>query len=214
MSQSKPIKVMIVDDHPVVRNGLVAMLYPFDDLEVVGEADGGREALAKCRESLPDVILMDMLMPDMDGVSTTIAVLDQYPTVKIVVLSSFSDEESVQKALDAGATGYLLKNIPIDTLAGAIRTAYAGQPIIAPEATQSLLQAMAREQQPGHDLSRREREVLALVVEGLSNPEIAKRLSISLATARNHVSACLSKLGAANRAQAAAMAVKYQVTPE
>jgi NarL family two-component system response regulator LiaR len=158
--------------------------------------------------------LMDMLMPDMDGVSTTIAVLDQYPTVKIVVLSSFSDEELVQKALDAGATGYLLKNIPIDTLAEAIRTAYAGQPIFAPEATQSLLQAMAREQQPGHDLSRREREVLALVVEGLSNAEIAKRLSISLATARNHVSACLSKLGAANRAQAAAMAVKYQVTPE
>jgi NarL family two-component system response regulator LiaR len=214
MSQSKPIKVMIVDDHPIVRNGLTAMLYPFDDLEVVGEADGGREALAKCRESLPDVILMDMLMPDMDGVSTTIAVLDQYPTVKIVVLTSFPDEGLVQKALEAGATGYLLKNIPIDTLAEAIRTVYAGQPIFAPEATQSLLQAMAREQQPGHDLSSREREVLALVVEGLSNPEIAKRLSISLATARNHVSACLSKLGAANRAQAAAMAVKYQVTPE
>jgi NarL family two-component system response regulator LiaR len=214
MSQSKPIKVMIVDDHPVVRNGLTAMLYPFDDLEVVGEADSGTETLAKCRESLPDVILMDMLMPEMDGLDTTIAVLDQYPAVRIVVLTSFLEEELVQKALDAGAIGYLLKNVPIDSMAEAIRSAYAGQPALGLEATQALIQARTGHQQPGYDLSERERQVLALVVEGLSNTEIAKQLSISPATARNHVSACLAKLGAANRAQAAALAVEYQLTPK
>ena len=212
MNQAKPIKVLIVDDHPVVRAGLTAMLYPFDDLEVVGEASSGPETLAKCRETLPNVILMDLLMPDMDGLETTIAVLDQYPTVKIVVLTSFPDEGLVQRALDAGATGYLLKNAPIDTLADAIRSAYAGQPTLAPEATQALIQARTHIQQPGHDLSGRERQVLALIVEGLSNTEIAQQLSISPATARNHVSACLSKLGAANRAQAAALAVEHQIT--
>jgi NarL family two-component system response regulator LiaR len=188
MDQSQPIQVMIVDDHPVVRTGLTAMLYPFDDLEVVGEASSGPETLAKCREALPDVILMDLLMPNMDGLETTIAVLDQYPTVKIVILTSFPGE--------------------------ALRLAYAGQPVLAPEATQALIQARTRSQRPGHDLSERERQVLALIVKGLSNAEIAQQLSISPATARNHVSACLSKLGAANRAQAAALAVEYQIAPK
>jgi NarL family two-component system response regulator LiaR len=214
MDQSQPIQVMIVDDHPVVRTGLTAMLYPFDDLEVVGEASSGPETLAKCREALPDVILMDLLMPNMDGLETTIAVLDQYPTVKIVILTSFPGEALVQEALEVGAIGYLLKNASIDTLAEAIRLAYAGQPVLAPEATQALIQARTRSQRPGHDLSERERQVLALIVKGLSNAEIAQQLSISPATARNHVSACLSKLGAANRAQAAALAVEYQIAPK
>jgi NarL family two-component system response regulator LiaR len=147
-------------------------------------------------------------------VETTIAVLDHYPTVKIVILTSFPGEALVQEALEVGAIGYLLKNAPIDTLAEAIRLAYAGQPVLAPEATQALIQARTRSQRPGHDLSERERQVLALIVKGLSNAEIAQQLSISPATARNHVSACLSKLGAANRAQAAALAVEYQIAPK
>ena len=214
MRESKPIKVMIVDDHPVVRTGLTTMLHAFDDLELVGEAGSGAETLAKCQESLPDVILMDILMPDMDGLDTTIAVLDQYPDVKIVVLTSFPEEDLVLKALEAGAVGYLLKNAPIDTLAEAIRSAAVGQPTLAPEATKALIQDRTGHQQPGHNLSERERQVLALMVEGLTNAEIAVQLSISPATVKHHVSACISKLGAANRAHAAVLAVEHQITPK
>ena len=213
MSETKPIKVMIVDDHPVVRNGLKAMLLAIDDMELNGEAGSGKETLARCRESLPDVILMDMMMPGMDGLETTRAVLDQYPEVKIIALTSFPQEELVQKTLAAGASGYLLKNTDIDSLPGAIRAAYAGQSTLAPEATKALIQARTAPPKLGHDLSTREREVLALVVEGLRNDEIADRLVISPFTVKNHVKACMLKLGAANRAQAAALAVKHQLVP-
>jgi NarL family two-component system response regulator LiaR len=213
MNESKPIKVMIVDDHPIVRNGLKAMLLATEDLDLNCEAGSGREALARCRESLPDVILMDMLMPGMDGLETTRAVLEQFPDVKIVILTSFSKENMVQDALEAGAIGYLLKNAPNDTLAEAIRSAFAGQPILAPEATKALIKTKTRPVKLGRDLTVRERQVLALVVEGLSNDEIAGRLVISPNTARNHVSACMSKLGAVNRAQAAALAVEHGLSP-
>ena len=213
MSETKPIKVMIVDDHPIVRNGLKAMLLAIDDMDLAGEAGSGTETLARCRESLPDVILMDMVMPGMDGLETTRAVLDQYPDVKIIILTSFSKEEMVQNALEAGASGYLLKNAPIDTLAEAIRSAFAGQPALAPEATKALIKVKTGPVKLGRDLTVRERQVLALVVEGLSNDEIAGRLVISPNTVRNHVSACMSKLGAANRAQAAALTVEHGLTP-
>ena len=213
MNEDKLIKVMIVDDHPIVRNGLKAMLLATNDIELAGEAGSGRETLARCRESLPDVILMDMVMPGMDGLETTRAVLDQYPDVKIVILTSFSKENMVQDALEAGATGYMLKNAPNDTLTEAIRSAFAGQPTLAPEATKALIKAKTGPIKLGRDLTVRERQVLALVVEGLSNDEIAGRLVISPNTARNHVSACMSKLGAANRAQAAALAVEHGLTP-
>jgi NarL family two-component system response regulator LiaR len=213
MSENKPIKVMIVDDHPVVRNGLKAMLLAIDDMELAGEAGSGRETLARCQESLPDVILMDMVMPGMDGLETTRAVLDQYPEVKIIVLTSFPEEELVLKTMAAGASGYLYKNAAIDILPGAIRAAFAGQSFLAPEASQALIQASVGPPKLGHDLSTREREVLALVVEGLSNDEIAERLVISPFTVKNHVKACISKLGAANRAQAAALAVEHHLVP-
>lgn len=211
MRETTIISVMIVDDHPVVRSGLATMLQAFDDLILVGEAASGHEALAKCEKNLPDVILMDMLMPGMDGVATTRAVLAQYPDVKIIILTSFAEEEMVQDALDTGATGYLLKNAPIDKLAEAIRSAYSGQPTLAPEATQALIKVKTKPLKVGHDLTAREREVLALVVMGLTNEEIAEELTISTATARHHVSACIKKLGASNRTQAAVMAVEHQV---
>ncbi len=213
MSESKPIRVLIVDDHPIIRDGLCAMLLANDDMVLSGEAGSGSEALDRCQESLPDVILMDLVMSGMDGVETTRAVLYKYPEVKIIVLTSFTEERFVQKALEAGAIGYLLKNVPMDTVANAIRSAYTGQSTLSPEVTKVLIRAKTRPQRVGDDLSARELEVLALLVDGLGNAEIALQLSISPATVKHHVSACLSKLGAANRAQAAALAVEHQITP-
>ena len=212
MDETNKIKVMIVDDHPIVRMGLTTMLYAFDDFDLIGEAGSGPETLAKCQKNTPDVILMDIVMPDMDGLDTARAVLAQHPSVKIIMLTSFPAANLVEKAMDSGATGYLVKNAPIDALADAIRAAHAGHSIFAPEVTQALLETRTRGPKPGHDISQREREVLALVAEGLTNSEIADRLSISPATVRHHVSACISKLGAANRAQAAVLAVEYELT--
>jgi NarL family two-component system response regulator LiaR len=214
MDETNVIKVMIVDDHPVVRTGLTTMLYAFDDFDLIGEAGSGPETLARCQENTPDVILMDIVMPGMDGLDTARAVLAQHPNVKIIMLTSFPEADLVEKAVDSGATGYLVKNAPIDTLADAIRAAHAGQSTFAPEVTQALIEARTRGPKPGHNISQREREVLALIVEGLTNREIADRLSISPATVRHHVSACISKLGAANRVQAATLAVEYELTSQ
>jgi len=203
---------MIVDDHPVVRNGIINMLVLFDDIEFVDEAGGGKELLDKLQITIPDVVLMDMMMPGMDGVQTARAVLDSYPDIKIIMLTTFPKGETVRDALDAGAVGFLTKQVEIDNLADAIRAANAGQTILAPEVTKALMNVNKKEtSQLGNDLSKRELEVLALLVEGLSNKEIGERLAISPATVKHHVSACMSKLGAANRAKAAALAVELQL---
>lgn len=203
------IKVMIVDDHPIVRDGLKNMFLVFDDLVLIGEAENGYEALTLCQLDTPDVILMDIIMPGMDGIQATQAILEQFPQVKIIMLTSFTKDNLVQETLEAGAIGYVLKNAQIDELADAIRSASSGQPTLSPEATKALIHAKTSSATPGEDLSERELEVLALIAEGLSNEEIAEQLVISPATARHHVSACIQKLGAANRAQAAALAVRY-----
>jgi NarL family two-component system response regulator LiaR len=213
MNETENIKVMIVDDHPVVRNGLKAMLLAIPDMNFAGEAGSGQETLALCRENRPDVILMDMIMPGMDGLETTRAVLSQFPDVKIVILTSFPEASSVQKTLAAGASGYLVKNAPMANLAGAIRSAYAGQAVLAPEVSQALIEDSKSTPKLGHNLSSREREVLTLVVQGLSNDEIAEQLVISPFTVKNHVKSCLVKLGASNRAQAAALAVEHHLIP-
>jgi DNA-binding NarL/FixJ family response regulator len=211
MSDPDVIKVLVVDDHPVVRDGLRNMLLVFDDLELIWEAENGLEALSYCRQNTPDVILMDIIMPGMDGIQATHLIHEQYPQVKIIILTNSPDEEHIQETLHAGAVGYLIKNASIDTLANAIRSAYSGQPFLSPEAITALMRMKTGPLKPGSDLSERELEVLALVAQGLSNEEIAERLVISPATARHHVSACLHKLDAANRAQAAALAVKYNL---
>jgi NarL family two-component system response regulator LiaR len=213
MTDSQLIRVMVVDDHPVVRDGLKNMLLAFDDLELISEAENGSAALALCQQNTPDVILMDIRMPVMDGILATGAILEQYPQVKIIMLTSYPDDNLVQKSLEAGAIGYILKSVTIDSMANAVRSAFNGQPTLAPEATQALIRAKTGPLTPGRDLSDRERQVLALIVEGLSNDEIAEQLVISPATARHHVSACLQKLGAANRAQAASLAVKHDLVP-
>jgi NarL family two-component system response regulator LiaR len=209
MQNQSRIRVVAVDDHAVVRSGIRFSLLAFDDLELVGEAESGEGALRLCDEVGPDVVLMDMAMPGMDGVAATRAIREQNPGVQVIALTSYREGERVKRALQAGAIGYLLKDAGIEDLAEAIRSAHAGRSTLAPAVVHALTEAAAEPPPVGHDLTERQREVLALLVAGLSNAEIAGRLTISLPTARFHVSTILSKLGAANRAEAAALAVKY-----
>lgn len=202
------IRVMIVDDHDMVRRGLAAFLRAKTDLELVGEARDGREALQVCKQAQPNVILMDLLMPKMGGAEATQLILEHYPGVHVIALTSFGEKELVQQALQAGAISYLLKNVSADDLAEAIRAAHAGRSTLAPEAFQALVETRNQGPTLGHDLTSREREVLALLVEGLTNPEIAVRLTVSRSTARAHVSHILSKLDVSNRAEAVALALK------
>jgi NarL family two-component system response regulator LiaR len=211
MNESKPIRVMIVDDHAVVRSGLTAFLLAFDDMELVGEAEDGEEAIRLAGRLQPDVVLMDMVMPGLDGAAATQAIRKQHPNVQVVALTSFREEELVQRAMQAGAISYLLKDVSASELVEAIRLAQAGRSTLAPEAAQALLLAATRPPRLGHDLTDREWEVLPLLVEGLNNSQIAERLVVSRSTVRFHVSNILSKLGAVSRAEAVALAVKHKL---
>ncbi|MBX6340919.1 MAG: response regulator transcription factor, partial [Thermomicrobiaceae bacterium] len=170
---------MLVDDHDMVRRGLATFLAVFDDLELVGEARSGAEAIRRCEELRPDVVLMDLMMPDMDGPSATREIRQRWPQVQVIALTSFPEPDMLQRVLRAGAISYLLKNVSADALHDAIVAARAGRSTLAPEAAQALVQAAAQPPIPGSDLTAREREVLALMVEGLSNTAIADRLSVS-----------------------------------
>ncbi|HUW95776.1 MAG TPA: response regulator transcription factor [Anaerolineae bacterium] len=211
MSATSPIRVMIVDDHDMVRRGLRAFLMAQQDLELVGEASNGKEALVVCDQAQPHVILMDLVMPEMSGAEAAREIRARCPQVQIIALTSFEDKELVQDALRAGAISYLLKNVSADELADAIRAAHAGRSTLAPEAAQALIETAAQPQGLGDDLTLREREVLALMVEGLTNPQIAERLVVSRSTAKAHVSNILSKLGVSNRAEAIALAFQRRL---
>ena len=208
------IRVMVVDDHVVVRNGIEYSLMAFDDIELVGSAGNGEEAIRLCAKLNPDVILMDMLMPGMNGVEATRAILQEHPQVRVIALTSFQKGDLVRDALQAGAISYLLKDVGVEELVNAIRAACAGQSVLAPAAAKALVEAAHPSPEIGSDLTERETEVLALIVAGRSNADIAQALGISLSTARFHVSTILSKLGAANRAEAAALAVKHHLIPD
>jgi two-component system, NarL family, response regulator LiaR len=205
------IRIGVVDDHKVVRKGLLAFLRAHKELELVGEAKNGEEAVQMCHAHQPDVILMDLVMPGMDGAQATRKIKELYPQVQIIALTSFPEESLVEQALEAGAISYLLKNIDADELVRAIHAAHAGRPTLAPEAAQALIQAHTRPPQIGHDLTEREREVLTLIGRGLSNPEIADRLSVSHSTVKFHVSNVLSKLGAISRTEAVSLAHKHHL---
>jgi NarL family two-component system response regulator LiaR len=216
MEQSSPIRVMLVDDHAVVRSGLAAFLFAYDDLELVAEAADGAEAVRLCERMRPDVILMDLLMPRMDGASATRAIREHYPHIQVLILTSFNENNLVQDALKAGAIGYLLKNVTAEELANAVRAAYRGRATLAPEAAQVLIDATrhAGHVTIGHDLTEREREVLALMVKGVDNNEIADTLIISRSTAKFHVSNILSKLQATSRTEAVAVALQHNLVPK
>lgn len=208
MADGKRIRVMIVDDHAVVRSGLRAFLRTFTEFELVGEARNGVEAVRAYPELEPDVVLMDLVMPEMDGAKATRAIREQCPDIQVIVLTSFQEEDMVQRALEAGAIGYLLKSTTSDELAEAIRAAHAGRPALAPEAAQALLHAAQQPDTTSIHLTPREREVLTLLVRGLSNPEIAERLVVSRSTVKFHVSAILSRLGMDSRIEAVATALQ------
>jgi len=205
--EQRAVRVMIVDDHAVVRSGLSAFLMAYDDLEFVGEAAGGAEAVAKCRTCAPDVVLMDLVMPEIDGAQATKLIRDECPHVQVIALTSYKEEELVQAALKAGAISYLLKNVSAEELARAIHAAHAGRSTLAPEAAQVLIKAATGPAGPDPGLTDRELEILRLMVDGSSNPEIATKLFVSRSTVKFHVSNILMKLGASSRTEAVSMAI-------
>lgn len=215
MDETAPIRVLLVDDHAVVRRGLRGFLDLLDDIEVVGEAENGREAVDVARSTRPDVILMDLLMPEMGGLEAIAAIKRDQPAVEIVAVTSFIEEEKVTSALEAGATGYLLKDAEAEEVASAVRAAHAGEVTLDPAVTRLLAQRMRERKndpQPVEPLTDREREVIALLGKGASNKDIATELFITERTARTHVSNILGKLGLTSRTQAALYAVEHHIT--
>ena len=209
------IKVLLVDDHTVVLKGLAFFLSMQEDLELVGEANNGKEALKKVGEAQPDIVLMDLYMPEMDGIEATSCIKKEYPNVKVLVLTSFSDQAHVLPALKAGASGYILKDIEPDQLVEAIRSAYKGNIQLHPDIASALLsQTLPQEEKQESSnihvdvLTARENEVLQLLAKGMSNKEIASVLVITEKTVKAHVSSILGKLNLSDRTQAALYAVK------
>ncbi|MGZ6346901.1 MAG: response regulator [Anaerolineales bacterium] len=212
-TSSSRIRVMLVDDHAMVRRGLATFLKVFDDLELAGEAASGQTAIELCGTLHPDVVLMDMVMPDMDGAAATRMIRKQSPGIQVLALTSFKEGILVQSALQAGAIGYLLKDVSADELAQAIRAAHAGRSTLSPEAAQALVLATSQPPTPGLDLTEREREVLTSMIEGLNNTQIAAKLNVSPSTVKSHVSNILSKLGVASRTEAVTLALRNHIIP-
>ncbi|MCP4360439.1 MAG: response regulator transcription factor [Chloroflexi bacterium] len=204
------IRLLIVDDHKVVRNGLKIFISLYDDIEIVGEAKNGRLALAQCAETHPDVILMDLMMPVMDGPAAIRLIREQYPQIQIVALTSFEEEELVQQAMAAGAIGFLYKDVEEEELVGAIRAARAGKSVLALEAVQALVKQATKPLAPFtiDPLTEREREILTLMAQGLTNPQIAQELVISDSTVRFHTHNIFNKLQVQRRTEAVVVAMQ------
>jgi NarL family two-component system response regulator LiaR len=211
MGENKPIRIMIVDDHLMVRDGLKVFLSVYNDIEIAGEAEDGEQAVAQCAQLEPDVVLMDILMPNMDGPTATEHIRAAFPYIQVIALTSFAEEDLVQRALQAGAISYILKDVHSDKLAQAIREAHLGRGMIDSAAAQVLVQAAQGSPTPEYALTGRERQVLALMAEGKTNQEIAEALTLSVGTVRFHVSNVLSKLGVSNRTEAVSLALQQKL---
>ncbi|MHB8628230.1 MAG: response regulator [Aggregatilineales bacterium] len=203
------IRVMIVDDHDVVRRGLSLFLNGFDDLMLVGEASSGAQAIRLCSEIQPHVVLMDVALPDLDGIVVTSAIRAQNPEIQVVILTGSQEDVTVQAALQAGAIGYIHKNVSVTDMANAIRSAHSGKPVFSAEATQSLINLSApRKLVQSYNLTEREQTILEWMIKGLTNQQIADRLFVSRATVKTGVSTILSKLGVESRLDAVRRALQ------
>ena len=225
LTSGEKIQVLIVDDHEVVRQGLRTFLELHDDphspvIEVVGEAANGVEAVELSSRLQPDIVLLDLVMPEMDGITATKKIIERDPQIRVIILTSFGEEDKVVPAIRAGAQGYLLKDISPDGLAQAMYDAYRGEVQLHPKAAQKLMSAVSKPEdtsssQPGKrdldDLTNREQEVMQLIAEGKTNQEIADELVISESTVKTHVSNILSKLHLKDRTQVAIFALKHDV---
>ncbi len=211
MNGQAKIRVLIVDDHDMVRHGLTVLLQSFAQMEVVGQLGDARMLLALCAAVQPDVILMDVLMPHISGVEATKQIHDKYPFIQIVALSSTSDESQITDMLKAGALSYILKSGSIDDVVNAVIAAHRGDPTLATEATNVLLSGIIRPNKVGFNLSKQELRVLAFVVEGLNNREIADRLVVSQSTVKAHVGNILTKLDTRSRTKAIAIAIRTHI---
>ncbi|MBZ0296539.1 MAG: response regulator transcription factor [Anaerolineae bacterium] len=200
-----PIRIVIVDDHAMLRKGLAAFLMSYPDLRLVGEAANGKEGVALCIDKQPDIVLMDLLMPIMDGITATRLIHKEFPDTQVIALTSFGEERLIKNVLEAGAISYLFKKVSADELAQAIRAAQNGNSTFAPEVTDILIQSLQKPQPRLETLTPREREVLALMIKGMGNNEIASDLVISPSTTKSHVSSILAKLGVTSRFEAIAM---------
>lgn len=211
MGQQERIRIVIADDHAVVRSGLAALLQTFRDFELVGEAGSGEEAVRLCTHVRPDVVLMDLMMPGLDGAEAVRTIRELCPETKVMILSSAKDPDSVRSALEAGVTGYLLKDTTPLELVKALRDAVAGHPTLGRGATEALIQVVTQGGRSAFDLTEREKEVLTLLVSGLSNPEIAQHLLVSRSTVKFHLSSIFGKLGVRTRTEAVAVAMRHHL---
>ncbi|WP_076364317.1 response regulator transcription factor [Peribacillus simplex] len=210
------IKVLFVDDHEMVRIGVSAYLSAQSDIEVIGEADNGLKAVELALELRPDIILMDLVMPEMDGIEATKRIIEKWPEAKIIIVTSFLDDEKVYPALEAGATSYMLKTSKASEIARAVRSTFQGQSVLEPEVTGKMMEKLRRPKvtQLHDQLTNREMEILLLMTQGKTNQEIADELYIALKTAKVHVSNILSKLAVQDRTQAVIYAFKHSLVPE
>lgn len=216
MSTEPPIRVFIADDHPMVRLGLVTMIQAERDLQCVGEAANGQEAVQLIRslptERQPDVVLMDLMMPVLDGIGAIAALRGGMPHTRFLILTSLVEPREIQRAIEAGASGYLLKNASSQELVNVIRSTHAGRRVMAPEATDAMI-AHAQARHPGGDLTPRELELLALMTRGLGNQQIATELAIALPTVKFHITNILAKLQVDNRTEAVLLALRHKLVP-
>jgi NarL family two-component system response regulator LiaR len=211
MDTQPTIRIVIVDDHAMLRKGLAAFLRSYPDLKLVGEAVNGKDAVALCARECPDIVLMDLMMPIMNGIAATHLIRANRPETQVIALTSFSEARLIKEAIEAGAISYLFKNVSADDLTGAIRAARDGMSTYAPEVSDILAQSIRQPRPMFESLTLREREVLSLIVKGMGNSEIADSLTISLSTTKSHVSSVLSKLGVSSRTEAIVMIMEHNI---